>query len=446
MTTTNPTDQSSQPLENQVEEMAFLQRLDRELNWVLDISYVVDITMDWAIRRTAATTGLIALRKGDYLEVRRVIGAGPSNVERLTREPWPIASGAISQVIKDEAALYVPQTSQENGYMPIILDRSKSMISQPMMVGRKVIGVMHLESEMPDYFTEDMRAFLDEIASRAALALKNAEAYTRTQDAEQLKSDIIRLLAHDLRNPLNTIRSAVNLANRFQDEIPDLVKTGIEMIDHAGNEMNMLIEELLTMEKLEANVQLDERPIDLVVTMKEALDRLQTSIERKQQKLVINAPSRAIYARGEHALFRQAIMNLISNAVKYTPPEGRIVLRLERLGSKVFFDVKDNGYGIPEDKQHFLFTKFYRAHAESRIQGTGLGLNLVKAIVERASGEVWFESKPEVGSTFGFWLPAADAKGNVAESEASTAQTLEPTLFDERLQRRRLRQRGQSWQ
>lgn len=443
MTSTTPKNS-----DEKVEELSFIQRLDRELNWVLDPNHVIDITMDWVMRRTAAQTGLIATRNGDYLQVVRVIGAGPNNVERLTREPWPIASGAISRVIQDAGPLYVPDCSAMDAPAPIILPRTKSTLSQPLIVKDEVIGVLHLESPSDDYFTQEMQSFVSHVAERAALALKNAALLSYTKDSEQLKSDMIRMLAHDLRNPLNTINSAVHLARRA-DELPPLAKTSIDTIENAAQQIQMLIEEMLTLEKLEANVELSHDPVNLVLVLKESVDRMQSSIERKGHKLVIEAPTEEVYTRGEMTFFRQAMINLISNAVKYTPPEGRIVLRMEQMGAKIFFSVKDNGYGIPKDKQQHLFQRFYRAPETAQIQGTGLGLSLVKAIIERAEGEVWFESEPDMGSTFGFWLPVADERLVRKERKIQT-QTKEmdplPNLYDEILQRRRLRQSGQSWQ
>jgi signal transduction histidine kinase len=442
------TSAKSDNAQEKVEELSFIQRLDRELNWVLDPNHVIDITMDWAMRRTAARAGLIATRNGDYLQVVRVIGAGPNNVERLTREPWPIASGAISRVIQDKKPIYIPDCSAMDAPAPLILPDTKSMLSQPLIVKNDVIGVLHLESARENYFAPDMQVFISHVAERAALALKNASLLSYTKNAEQLKSDMIRMLAHDLRNPLNTITSAVHLARRAE-ELSSLVKTSVDTIENATNQIQMLVDEMLTLEKLEANVELSQDPVNLVLVLKEAVDRMQSSIERKGHRLVIEAPAEETYTRGEMTFFRQAMINLISNAVKYTPPEGRIVLRMEQLGAKIFFSVKDNGYGIPQDKQQYLFQRFYRAPDTAQIQGTGLGLSLVKAIVERAEGEVWFESEPDMGSTFGFWVPVADQRLVKRERKLQT-QTNEmdvmPNLYDEVLQRRRLRQSGQSWQ
>ena len=110
----------------------------------------------------------------------------------------------------------------------------------------------------------------------------------------------------------------------------------------------------------------------------------------------------------EHRVL-QAISNLIGNAVKYTPDGGHVTVRFSQEGQRLHFSVKDTGYGISPERQARLFERFYRARepGTDHIPGTGLGLSLVKTVVERHGGQVWFESEPGVGSTFGFWLPAA---------------------------------------
>ncbi len=106
---------------------------------------------------------------------------------------------------------------------------------------------------------------------------------------------------------------------------------------------------------------------------------------------------------------RQAIANLIGNAVKYTPDEGRVDVRFAQGGQRLHFSVRDTGYGISPERQARLFERFYRARepGTDHIPGTGLGLSLVKTVIERHGGQVWFESEVGAGSTFGFWLPAA---------------------------------------
>jgi hypothetical protein len=134
--------------------------------------------------------------------------------------------------------------------------------------------------------------------------------------------------------------------------------------------------------------------------------------------------------RGEFAYFRQVMVNLISNAIKYTPHRGKITVRLEQHGLRAFFDVTDTGYGISEDRQKRLGQRFYRAQepGTEHIEGTGLGLSLVKTIIERSKGNFWFKSEQGKGSTFGFWLPINE--DDIPEdAQAFTEKAIEDSMF-----------------
>ena len=116
--------------------------------------------------------------------------------------------------------------------------------------------------------------------------------------------------------------------------------------------------------------------------------------------------------RGSVTQLRQAIANLVSNAIKYTPEEGRVEVSFQVDGERLGLSVRDNGYGISPERQARVFERFYRARepGTDHIGGTGLGLSLVKTVIERHGGQVWFTSAPGVGSTFGFWLPMTHAE------------------------------------
>jgi signal transduction histidine kinase len=432
-------------LQEQVEELAFLQRLDRELTWVLNQDHVLNITMDWLMRRTAAQAGLIALRKDDKLQVVRVTGADPQTAERLQRELWPVGTGIVSQVFKQRNSIYLNKLAEKNEFTPIITDKAKSMFSYPLIIKAEVLGVVHLESIHENHFSPDMIQFVEQVSRRASVALRNAEIYDKAHNAEQLKSDMIRMAAHDLRNPLNTIKTALAIVKSQIYPASDIVQMSLASVDQAVQHMQMLIEELLTLEKLEANVEMSQKPVNLVPVLHDAITRLQSSIESKEHEVILAAGNRPIIVQGEAGFYRQAMINLISNAVKYTPTKGKITIRLQQHGSKALFDVKDNGYGISKEQQTRLYQRFYRATDDttSHIEGTGLGLSLVKAIIERARGEVWFESEADVGSTFGFWLPIAT---DINPDEVPIYEAPTTIDFSAVAQRRRARQGGQSFQ
>lgn len=436
--------QKIRQLQEQVEELSFFQRLERELTWVLDPNHVLNITMDWAMRRTAAQTGLIAIRYDNVLRVVRLVGAEPQQAQRLMRETFPIGLGVISQVIKDGIEQMHHDIEPSNDLYAIISPKAQSTLTYPLKARKEIVGVLHLESTEANHFTHDMVEFIAEVTARAGVALRNAHIYDQTHNAEQLKSDMIRMAAHDLRTPLTTIKTGLHIIDsQSRDELPEASRLSLDSIAKSTNHMTMLLEELLTLERLETG-EISNKPVDLLSTLQDALERVQNSIEGKEHQLVLNVATEPIYVRGEPTFYRQAMINLLNNAAKYTPVGGQITVRLEAHGKKAFFDVKDNGYGISEERQQNLFQRFYRAYepTTTHIEGTGLGLSLVKTIVERAEGEVWFESEVEQGSTFGFWLPLAE---NV-KIEQIEVKPENPLKISYALERRRARERRQSFQ
>lgn len=407
-------------LEERLNELEFLQRLDHELHYLLDSDRVLDITLDWAMRRTAADTGLIAKRHDDNLQIMRVTGYAYQYATKLMREPWPLATGVLGRVATNGKPVYMAYVTNTSDHQ-LIYEKTRSHYTVPLVFHDETIGVLHLESRHPAHFNQRMRDFIQHIAGRSAVALRNAELYTQTYNAEQLKSDMIRMVAHDLRNPLNTIVNATHLLKRLKGKIPDPAMNFVQSIEQSAHQMRTLLEELLTLERLESGLKIEPTPLNLSDVLIESVQRTRTDAESKSQVLTHAVPELPLVVRGEFAYFRQAMVNLINNAIKYTPHKGAISARLERHGERAFFEVTDNGYGISPERQKWLFQRFYRAKepGTEHIEGTGLGLSLVKAVIERSEGEVWFQSTPGQGSTFGFWLPLVDEElpSNPQQSE-----------------------------
>lgn len=421
---------SSEDLNARLEELEFLQNLDRELQRQLDLDHVLAITLDWAMRRSTADTGLIAQVEGDVLRVLRVAGYAYQYASKLTREPIPTQTGILGRVVASGAPIYMAYTNT-SAELDHIYEKSRSHFAVPLTIGDDIFGVMHLESRHPAHFNADMRRFIVFVADRASRSIRNAELFTKVSRSEQLKSDMIAMVAHDLRNPLNTVINATTLLKRLRETMPDNVQKVVQTIEQSANQMRSLIEELLTLERLESGAALNEEAINLVSVIDDAVARVRGDARAKSQEIDIKIPDSPVIVRGEFAHFRQVIVNLISNAVKYTPMQGGITIKLEVYSDRAFFDVTDNGYGISPERQKRLFQRFYRAHqpGTEHIQGTGLGLSLVKAIIERAGGEVWFKSEPNKGSTFGFWLPIVEDEAALKEAEATTRRAVDASIF-----------------
>jgi len=236
------------------------------------------------------------------------------------------------------------------------------------------------------------------------------EENRRIDRLEKLKTDMIRIAAHDLRTPLNTMNGCAEVLREMPDrnsaqgtEYLGHIKTGVR-------QMNELIHNILSLERIEAMEAQQERTrLNLSDLMVEALGKHTLNIEQQKLQLDIQGMDDEVMVHGDPVQLAQAMENLISNAIKYTPCSGSIRIELTARGDRARFEVEDTGFGIPTERQERLFQPFYRVRTSenAKVQGVGLGLSLVKQIVERHEGTILFRSVYGEGSLFGFELPLA---------------------------------------
>jgi signal transduction histidine kinase len=236
------------------------------------------------------------------------------------------------------------------------------------------------------------------------------DLFRQVSELEQLKTDMIRIAAHDLRTPLTAI---VNYATFLRDDREHPLQAyqvgHVKEIRDAAYRMEHIISDILSLERVQ--VTDDERYLqhtDLATLVHIAAEGARHAYP-KPLTFTLDCPITGIVVMGDVSLLTEAAQNLIANALKYTPEGGQVIVRLVEQDGWTTFSVADNGYGIPIEQQTRLFQPFYRARTRETkdIPGTGLGLHLVKQIIERHNGKILFESVYQQGSTFGFQLPTA---------------------------------------
>jgi PAS domain S-box-containing protein len=240
---------------------------------------------------------------------------------------------------------------------------------------------------------------------------------TYLKEVDDMKSEFVATVSHDLRSPLTFMRGYATMMpmvgdlTEKQQEYVDKILNGIE-------QMSSLVNDLLDLGRLEAG-------IDLVVSQFRVSEILNSVVEEHYQpaqskgiELIVETDNQRVPpVRGDISLIRQAVTNYVSNAIKYAPDSGRVVMSLDVEGNEVIVSVKDNGPGIPKKDQLRLFEKFYRVQQRgtATVKGSGLGLALVKSIAERHGGRAWCESEVGEGSAFYISLPisspAREVKG-----------------------------------
>jgi PAS domain S-box-containing protein len=230
---------------------------------------------------------------------------------------------------------------------------------------------------------------------------------TELKRSERWKSEAIQMAAHDLRNPLNLVAGAANLLrdllpklNPEQQECFDMLKVGTES-------MAALVEQLLKFEQVESGSDLNLAEVILPKLVQQIVDAFKFVASGKGVSLTFESETTDARVLGDESWLQRAVANLVSNAIKYTPSDERVMVRYREAEGQAIVEVTDTGPGIPQTAQARLFERFYRVRGESTQQnpGSGLGLAIVKTIVERHAGQVWVTSQEGVGSTFGFSLP-----------------------------------------
>ncbi len=224
---------------------------------------------------------------------------------------------------------------------------------------------------------------------------------------ERLKTDMIHVLSHDLRNPLGLARGSLELLE--EDDLPEDQRAQLSsMVVSSLERMDQLIQDVVDLEQAESLGTQSATPYDLAALVEKVVKRNQSKADTQNVTMVYTEQSRPEKNLRGHALMvGQAIDNLVSNAIKYTPSGGRVEITLAVEGEQVVVRVKDTGYGIPPEAVPHLFRQFYRVHdpRTRHVQGTGLGLSLVQAIAHAHGGQVTVDSEIDVGSTFAFSLP-----------------------------------------
>ncbi len=406
---------TDQALAERVRELSIMQEIDRQLNATLDFERVMDLTLDWAVELTGADAGVLGLVMEEVVESVAVRGHAQAE-----RQAWPVGEGLVGQVSMTGEMLYYPRLD-ERSVGPSGRPATRSALAVPIVREQKVIGVLALESDREEGFSEEHRALASRLADHAAIAIENARLYAEVKRANESKSEFVSAVSHELKAPMTSIKGYAELLKLTagdslapnQLELLGIILSNVER-------MQNLIGDLLQLARLESGrIELDRYPVSLSSAVGETLLSLRHSVEKQGLVLKVEIPADLPPVYADPMRLSQILTNLIGNAIKYTPRGGTITISAgvrteEREDGKaeqmVWCTVRDSGIGISPEDQERLFQRFFRAnHPHVRRQhGTGLGLFITRMLVEMHGGEIWFESELGRGSAFSFTVPVAD--------------------------------------
>ena len=232
---------------------------------------------------------------------------------------------------------------------------------------------------------------------------------TKEKEVAELKNDFVSSVSHELRTPLASIKAYVEMLIDGEADDDKTKREFYEVIQNEANRLSRLIDNILNISRIESGlVKINKQPQSLMVILKEALEVITPQAKLKNITLEEKLTPAMYQTTADKDMLYQAVLNLLSNSVKYTPEGGTITVQtvVDETKRKVTTRISDTGVGIPPKDLPFVFDKFYRSEANSRMaKGTGLGLSLVKHIIETVHhGRIFVESHVGKGSTFGFEL------------------------------------------
>jgi len=412
---------TDQALAARVEELSVMQRIDRELNTSLETTTAMRITLEWAMRQSGAQAGLVGvIREEDQSGIHVMASQGyQKEIEPYQTEPLPVEEFKLQAAIIE--GLPTRRSLNGKGDLKPILAGGHAQAIIPIRRETNTIGLLVLESTNESQLTDESMPFLIRLSDHASIAISNAQLYTAVQQANLAKSDFVSFVAHELKNPMTSVKGYTELISAGAvGPITDVQANFLGTIRANIERMNTLVSDLNDMSKIEVGrLRLDFKSLRLSDSIETVVRSTRKQIEEKQQVLNLNIPSDLPLVWADQTRLEQVLVNLVSNAHKYTPAGGEVEVAAERCQNQwdpsgaaevVHIWVKDNGIGISEEDQRKIFQKFFRSDDPKtrEVTGTGLGLNITKSLVEMQGGLIWFESEFRKGTTFHFTIPVSE--------------------------------------
>lgn len=380
---------------------AALRQVGVELSRRLDLDYVMEIAIDATSRLTQADNAYLLIARNGELQITRVVGRGAAD---LIGTMFDITTPSITgRVARTRVGEFVSDVRADRDYYELTPD-ARAQISIPLVSKEKLVGVLTVESNREGVLTERTFQSLNLLGAQIAVALDNAMMLQeRNQLIEELDA-YAHTVAHDLKQPVTVILGYLDLLKRYAgDKLDGKANSIVEEAQVGGLKLSRIIDELLLLSTVRDQTDIPREKLHMEGLINGALSRLKGMISNADATVTQQAhwPEAASYG----PWIEEVWTNYISNAIKYGGKPPHVELGGEMLADgRARFWVRDNGPGISSKNQAQLFRQFERLD-RTRAEGYGLGLSVVRRIIERLGGEVGVESKPGKGSLFYFILP-----------------------------------------
>ena len=424
--------------EESIRRSEFLAEASQTLSRSLDVGETVRNLTRFVVPSLARLCGLILFEETGEVQKTQLAWADRSSGERQEAFVFRLADPVLAPVLERALLDAGPQRLDlAADHDTLLVDRGdpapeplalgfglRHLLTFPLQARGRRLGALLLGTDAAAPLDPPDVALAADLAGRTAIALDNGFLYSKVQENDQRKDEFLAMLAHELRNPLAPIRTALGVLRRTVR--PDaVVQESQNIIDRQVEQLTRMVDDLLDVSRLtQGKIRLERVAVELSTVIDRAVETVRPEIVRRRHVLTVEPPRAPVYLDGDPVRLAQVFSNLLNNAAKYTPEGGTIRFTAERAGHQAVVRVQDNGSGIPPDVLPHVFDLFTQANRSlARSEGgLGIGLTVVRNLLEQHGGSVEARSAGVgTGSEFIVRLPVIERPREVLRSHARHA-------------------------
>ncbi len=409
-------------LTQSVEQLTALSEVSRAVSSTLDVETVLDTIVSRASQLASAAGCSIYEydAAAEQFQLRATHNYDAEFVEAIRAAPLRKGEGLMGRAAEMREPIQIPDITQPEAYQSSVRDTLirfgyRALLAVPLLREDQIIGSLSFNRKAPGEFSPEVVDVLKTFATQSALAIQNARLFREIADksaqleaASRHKSEFLANMSHELRTPLNAIIGFSEvLAQGMFGAINEKQTEYLQDILESGRHLLSLINDILDLSKIEAGrMELEPADFDLPSAIENALILVRERASRHGIKLGSSIDKRLGMIGGDERKVKQVLLNLLSNALKFTPEGGQIDVAARLHDDRAEVSVADTGIGIAPTDQDTVFEEFRQVGtADKKAEGTGLGLTLSRKFIELHGGKIWVQSAVGRGSTFTFTLP-----------------------------------------
>ena len=405
-------------LEGRHQQLLRLVELSVTLNSTLDLDALLQLITATATELLDCEAASILLydEKNPRLYFAAATGSDPAQLAEI---PVPIENSLAGTIFRTNHHIILNDAEQDPRHYSMVSDhikfKVKTLLGVPMPIRDRTVGVLEAVNKRNGVFDERDATLLSVTAAHAAIAINNArllratqQALEKIQEANQLKSNFLSLASHELRTPLGII---IGYSTFLKEDAQGELSDHADQVLTAARQMRSILDEMNNLAMLKSDeMVLKPQRVPMQDVLVYACDGINEIASTRDQKLVFVFPDEPFHVNVDIDKTSLAFVNILDNAIRFSPQGSDITIGTIRQGSHVMAWVQDRGIGIPVDKLQKIFEEFYQIEPPNTRQygGLGIGLTIAKGLIEAQEGKIWAESEGAgSGSTFKVLLPVA---------------------------------------